>query len=102
MHCVLALLFTLQPATVVAVLDNHEVLVAVRMGDVTFTAEFSRRELKRETFIEGDHVLAEVRNGKMRVRAEMERPSQVECFANSGFSCIRFLERRQSPKTVFK
>lgn len=68
MHCLLTLLLALQPATVLAVLDNQEVLLALRMGDVIYTAEFSRDVLGRDTFIDGDRVGAEVTGGKMRVK----------------------------------
>lgn len=48
---------------------NHEVTLALQVvGDVTYTSEFSRHALRPESLIEGDHVLAEVRDGKMRVK----------------------------------
>jgi hypothetical protein len=62
-----AVVLALQSATVIDVLDNHEVMLALQMGDVIYTAEFSRHALKPDTFIEGDHVAAEVKDGKMRV-----------------------------------
>jgi hypothetical protein len=68
MHCLVALLLALQSATVVGVQGNHEVTLAVQVGDVIYTAEFSRHALKPESLIEGDHVGAEVRDGKMRVK----------------------------------
>ena len=67
MHCLVALLLALQSATVVDVQGHHEVTLAVQVGDVIYTAEFSRHALKPESLIEGDHVGAEVRDGKMRV-----------------------------------
>lgn len=68
MHCVAALLLALQSATVIDVQGNHEVTLALQVGDVIYTAEFSRHALKRESLIEGDHVAAEVRKGEMRVK----------------------------------
>jgi ribosomal protein L14 len=68
MHLLLALMLALQSATVVAVLDNQEVTLALQVGDVIYTAEFSRHALRPETFNDGDHVAAEVRDGKMRVK----------------------------------
>lgn len=67
MHFLVAVVTVLQSATVIAVLDNHEVMLALQMGDVIYTAEFSRHSLKPDSFIEGDHVAAEVKDGKMRV-----------------------------------
>lgn len=66
MHCLLALLLALQPATVIDVQSNHEVTLALQISDVIYT-EFSRHALKPESLIEGDHVGAEARDGKMRV-----------------------------------
>jgi hypothetical protein len=68
MHCFFAVLFTLQSAIVIDVQANHEVLLALQMGDVIYTAEFSRNALKPGSLNEGDHVAAEVRDGKMRVK----------------------------------
>jgi hypothetical protein len=68
MHCLVALLLALQSATVIDVQSNHDVTLGLQMGDVIYTAEFSRHALKPESFIEGDHVAAEVREGKMRVK----------------------------------
>jgi hypothetical protein len=56
MHCLLALMLAFQSATVLAVLDNREIMLAVRVGDVIYTAEFSRHALSPETFTDGDHV----------------------------------------------
>jgi len=68
MHCLLPLLLVLQSATVIDVQSNHDVTLGLQMGDVIYTAEFSRHALKPESLIEGDHVGAEVRDGKMRVK----------------------------------
>jgi len=68
MHCLVALLLALQSATVIDVQSNHDVTLAIQMGDIIYTAEFLRHALKRESLIEGDHVGAEVRDGKMRVK----------------------------------
>jgi flagella basal body P-ring formation protein FlgA len=51
----------LQPATVIDVQANHEVTLAVQVGDVIYTAEFSRHALKPESLIE-------VRDGEIRVK----------------------------------
>ena len=68
MHCLLTLLLALQPSTVLAVLDNQEVMLTLRMGNVIYTAGFSRDVLRADTFIDGDRVRAEVIGGKMRVK----------------------------------
>jgi hypothetical protein len=68
MHLLFAVVLTLQSATVIAVLDNHEVMLGLQMGDVIYTPEFSRHVLKPDSFIEGDHVAAEVRDGKMKIK----------------------------------
>jgi Ethanolamine utilization protein EutJ (predicted chaperonin) len=68
MHCLVALLLALQSATVVDVQGNHEVTLAVQVGDVIYTAEFSRHALKPESLIEGDHIAVEVRDGKMKIK----------------------------------
>ena len=68
MQCLFPVLLALQSATVIDVQGNHEVMLALQMGDVIFTAEFSRHALKPESLIEGGHVAAEVRNGTMRVK----------------------------------
>ena len=70
MHCLrlLTLLLALQSAPVIAVLHNHEVMLAVQFGNVIYAAEFSRQELKPDSFIDGDRVEAEVKRGKMKVR----------------------------------
>ena len=68
MHCLVALLLVFQSATVIDVQGNHEVILALQVGDVIYTAEFSQHALKPQSFTGGDHVAAEVRNGKMRVK----------------------------------
>ena len=50
MHCLLAL------------------MLAVRVDDVIYTAEFSRHAVRPDTFFDGDQVAAEVRDGKMMVK----------------------------------
>jgi hypothetical protein len=67
MHCLFAVLFALQSAIVIDVQANHEVMLALQMGDVIYTAEFSRHALKPGSLIEGEHVRTEVKDGKMRV-----------------------------------
>lgn len=62
------LLLALQPATVIAVLNNHEIMLAVQVRDVVYTAEFSQRALMPDSFVDGDRVEAEVRDGKMVVK----------------------------------
>jgi len=68
MSCLLTLLLALHSATVVAVLSDHEVLLALQVGNVIYTAEFSRQALKPDTFVDGDQVAAEVMDGKMKVK----------------------------------
>ncbi len=40
MHCLLALLLALKSATVIDVQGNHEVTLALQVGDVIYSAEF--------------------------------------------------------------
>jgi hypothetical protein len=68
MHHLLALLLALQPATVIDVQGNHEVSLALQMGNLIYTAEFSRRALKPGSFTEGEQTTAEVKDGKMMVK----------------------------------
>ena len=68
MHLLFAVVLALQSATVIAVLNNHDVMLAVQVRDVVYTAEFSPHALKPDSYIEGDHVAAEVGDGKMRVK----------------------------------
>lgn len=68
MHCLFAVLLALQSATVIDMQGNHEVTLALQVGDVIYTAEFSRHALKPDSFVEGDRLTAEVRDGKMRVK----------------------------------
>jgi hypothetical protein len=68
MHCLVALLLVFQSATVIDVHGNHKVTLALQVSDVIYTAEFSRHAVKSDSFIEEDHVTAEVRDGKVRVK----------------------------------
>jgi hypothetical protein len=70
MHSLLALLLALKSATVIEVRGNHEVTLALQVGDVIFTAEFSRPALKPGILVEGDHVAAEVRDWQDASSAE--------------------------------
>ena len=58
----------LQPATVIDVCSNSQVTLAVQIGDVLYTAEFSRHDLKPESIHEGDRVQAEVKGHKLIVK----------------------------------
>ena len=69
MHSLLVAFLALQSATIVAVLtQSPDTFLAVRIGDVILTAEFSSSESKAEKFSDGEQVRAEVRHGKMKVR----------------------------------
>jgi hypothetical protein len=63
MHFLLALL-ALKSATVIDVQTNHGIAIALAMDDTIYTAEFSPHDLKGQNFAEGDHVQAEVKNGR--------------------------------------
>jgi len=55
MHSVLVALLVLQSATIVAVVNQgSDTLLAVRIGDVLFTTEFSSSDLKAERFSDGE------------------------------------------------
>jgi len=47
---------------------NHGVTLALQMGDVIYTADFSKRALKPGSFTEGEQAIAEVKDGKMMVK----------------------------------
>ena len=70
MQCLrlLTLLLALQSAPVIAVLHNNEVMLAVQVGNVIYTAEFSRYALKPDSFVDGDRVETEIKRGKMKVK----------------------------------
>ena len=68
MHCLFAVLLALQGATVIDMQGNHEVTLALQVGDVIYTAEFSRHELKAGSFNEGEQAIAEVKDGRMMVK----------------------------------
>ena len=55
-------------ATVVAVLANDTVTLAVQLEETVYTAEFSKSDLKPDSFKDGDHVQAEVKEGKLIVK----------------------------------
>jgi hypothetical protein len=66
---VLLVLLALQSATVIDVQSNSEVTLAVQIGDVVYTAEFSRHDLKPDSIHEGDHMQAEVKDHKLTVKS---------------------------------
>ena len=78
-------LLALHSATVISVLTNDTVMLAVQLGDTVYTAEFSKRDLKPDTFKDRDHVQAEVKDGKLiaklkngkRVRARVHWVQRV-------------------------
>lgn len=49
MHSLLVTFIAFHSATVVAVLANNTVMLALQVGDTVYTAEFSRRDLKPDT-----------------------------------------------------
>jgi hypothetical protein len=67
-HSLFTVLLVLHSATVIAVLENHEVMLALQIGDIIYTAEFSHHALNPGSFTDGEHIAAEIRNGKMRVK----------------------------------
>jgi hypothetical protein len=58
----------LQSATVIDVQSNSEVTLALQIGDVVYTAEFSLHDLNPETIHEGDHERAKVKDHKLTVK----------------------------------
>jgi hypothetical protein len=68
MHLLFTVVLALQSATVIDVQGNHEVTLALQMGDVIYTAEFSKRALKPGSFNEGEQAIAEVKDGRMLVK----------------------------------
>jgi len=66
--CILAVLL-LQAATIIDVeTDSRVVTLAVQMGDVIYTGEFSRQALSPDIVHEGEQIQAEVKRGKMTVQ----------------------------------
>ena len=63
-----AVILALHSATVVAVLTNDTVTLAVQLEEKVYTAEFSKRDLKPDTFKDGDHAQAEVKSRKLIVK----------------------------------
>ena len=61
-------LLALHSATVIAVLTNDTVTLAVQLEETVYTAEFSKSDLKPDTPKDGDRVQAEVKNGKLIVK----------------------------------
>ena len=61
-------LLALHAATVVAVVTNAMVTLAVQLDETVYTAEFSKRDLKADTLKEGDQVQAEVKDGNLIVK----------------------------------
>jgi hypothetical protein len=72
-------LLTFQTATVIDVYTDSQVTLALQMGDVIYTAEFSKNELKPDSIHEGDQVKAEVRHGRMTVQALLNGGSFNAC-----------------------
>jgi hypothetical protein len=68
MHHAFFALLALHSATVIIVQWNSQTTLAVQIGDTLYTAEFSNRDLKPDTFEDGDRVQAEVKNGKLIVK----------------------------------
>ena len=61
-------LLAFHSATVIVVQANDMVTLALQFGDTVYTAEFSKRDVKPDTLKDGDHVQAEVKNGKLIVK----------------------------------
>lgn len=78
MHGLLVALLSHQSATIVAVLNGtSDTLLAVQIGDVIFTAEFSSSELRGEKCSNDEQVRAEVKHGTMRVRGRGGKTVEV-------------------------
>ena len=68
--CILAVLL-LQAATIIDVeTDSLVVTLAVQMGDVIYTGEFSRQALSPDVIHEGEQIQTEVKRGKMTVQCQ--------------------------------
>ena len=71
MRCFVLAVLVLQAATVIDVeTDSRIVTLAVQMGDVIYTGEFSRQALSPDIIHEGGQIQAEVKRGKMTVQCK--------------------------------
>lgn len=61
-------LLVLHAATVIVLQENSETILAVQIGDTVYTAGFSKRDIKPDTLKDGDHVQAELKDGKLIVK----------------------------------
>jgi hypothetical protein len=62
-------LLALHTATLVYVLQqDSEITLGVQVGNVIYSADFPRRALRKEKFIESSQIQAEVKNGEMTIR----------------------------------
>lgn len=68
MRILLTVFLALHAATVIDVQANHTVTLRLQFGDTVYSAEFSPRDLKPDSFKEGDRVQAEVKGGHMAVQ----------------------------------
>jgi len=68
LHLLLIAAIALQPATIIDVQADRVVTLTLRFTDTFYTAEFSRRDLKPDSFKEGDRVQAEVKGNHLTVK----------------------------------
>ena len=71
MHFLLVAVLALQAATVIDVQHaDHCITLAHRFGDTIYTAEFSLRDLRPDSFKDAERVQAEVKGGRMTVQCK--------------------------------
>ena len=68
MRCLLIAVLAFHSATVILLQENSDTILAVQIGDTLYAAEFSKRDLKPDSFKDGDHVKAEVKDGNLIVK----------------------------------
>ena len=68
MRCFVIAVLALRAATDFDVYVDSRVTLALQIGDVIYTAEFSPHELNPDSIHEGEQVRAEVKHGRMTVQ----------------------------------
>jgi len=62
-------LLAVHTATLIYVLQqDSEITLGVQVGNVIYSAEFSRRTLKQEFLVEGSQIRAQVKDDKITIR----------------------------------
>ena len=70
MRCFIIAVLALQAATVIDVEVDSRITLALQIGDVIYTAEFSPRSLNPDCIQEGEQVRGEVKHGKITVECK--------------------------------